>query len=123
MNVVAMIGRLCQEPEIKMTQSGKKVVSNTVAIDGYGDHTDFIPVVFWEKTAEFVGRYFHKGDRIGITGMVQSRRYTDKEGNNRTAIEIIANRADFCESKGKSIDVQGEQESFEEIEGDGDLPF
>lgn len=123
MNVVAMIGRLCQEPEIKMTQSGKRVVSTTLAVDGYGDHTDFIPVVFWEKTAEFVGRYFHKGDRIGITGMVQSRRYTDKEGNNRTAIEIIANRADFCESKGKSIDVQGEQESFEEIEGDGDLPF
>ena len=123
MNVVAMIGRLCQEPEIKMTQSGKRVVSTTLAVDGYGDHTDFIPVVFWEKTAEFVGRYFHKGDRIGITGMVQSRRYTDKEGNNRTAIEIISNRADFCESKGKSIDVQGEQESFEEIEGDGDLPF
>lgn len=123
MNVVAMIGRLCQEPEIKMTQSGKRVISTTLAVDGYGDHTDFIPVVFWEKTAEFVGRYFHKGDRIGITGMVQSRRYTDKEGNNRTAIEIIANRADFCESKGKSIDVQGEQESFEEIEGDGDLPF
>ena len=123
MNVLAMIGRLCQEPEIKMTQSGKRVVSTTLAVDGYGDHTDFIPVVFWEKTAEFVGRYFHKGDRIGVTGMVQSRRYTDKEGNNRTAIEIIANRADFCESKGKSIDVQGEQESFEEIEGDGDLPF
>ena len=123
MNVVAMIGRLCQEPEIKMTQSGKKVVSNTVAIDGYGDHTDFIPVVFWEKTAEFVGRYFHKGDRIGMSGRFQSRSYEDLNGKRRTVIEVVAERADFCESKGKAQPYGISQGDFEEIEGDGDLPF
>ena len=122
-------GRFAADPELRTTQTGKQVASFRMAVDrdmvDANGHrpTDWLTFTAWGKTAEFVSRYFRKGSAAVVHSRCQTRQYEDKNGNNRTAIEIIANRADFCESKGESIDVQGEQESFEEIEGDGDLPF
>ena len=131
MNSVSLLGRLCREIEVRQTPNGTRVISNTIAVDGVGDHTDFIPVVFWGQTAEFVGKYFRKGSRIAVTGRIQSREYEDKQGNRRTAIEVNVQRAYFCESKSRGTDATveytglGDPDSdFEEIgDEDGDLPF
>lgn len=129
MNSVSLLGRLCRDIEVRQTPNGTRVISNTIAVDGISDHTDFIPVVFWGQTAEFVGKYFRKGSRIAVTGWIQSREYEDKQGNHRTAIEVNVQRAYFCESKGRGVDATveytglGDPDSdFEEIK-DYDLPF
>ena len=105
MNSVSLLGRLCRDIDARQTPNGTKVISNTIAVDGMGDRTDFVPVVFWGQTAEFVGRYFRKGSRIAVTGRIQSREYEDKQGNHRTAIEVNVQRAYFCESKGNGTDA------------------
>ena len=91
MNVVCLLGRLTGEPELRRTQNDVAVTSFCVAVDrayqpkGQERQTDFINVVAWRNTAEFICRYFHKGQRIALNGSLQSRQYTDKEGNKRTA--------------------------------------
>lgn len=100
MNSVCLVGRLCADPELKETQNGLAVTSVSVAIDrmpGSEDNvTDFISCVFWRKTAEFVCRYFRKGDMIAITGAIQTRQYTDRYDNKRTAYEVVASHVGFC---------------------------
>lgn len=104
MNSINLIGRLTAEPELKATQTGTSVTSFVIAVDrGYGDKkTDFIPCVAWRQTAEFITRYFHKGNRIAVTGALHTRPYTDRVGNNRTAYEVTVDGAFFCESKASS---------------------
>ena len=109
-NLVVLTGRLTADPELKTTQSGVSVVSFCVAVQrqyksGEDPITDFINVVAWRHTAEFVTKYFHKGNMIGIEGSIQTRKYTDKDGNNRIAFEVLANNVQFVEGKRNSTDV------------------
>lgn len=109
MNVICLLGRLTADPELRHTASQIPVTSFTVAVDrafqpkgSEQRQADFIPVVAWRNTAEFVCRYFHKGQRIAVNGSLQSRQYTDKEGNKRTAYEVVADNVYFAESKNAS---------------------
>ncbi len=146
MNVVCLLGRLTATPELKTTQSGVSVTSFSVAVDrtyqpkGSERQTDFINCVAWRNTAEFLCRYFQKGQRIALQGSLQSRSYTDKNGNNRTVFEVVVDNAFFAESKGNAAPRTDAQpmpsyaesapafstagaNDFEEIVGDDDLPF
>ena len=103
-NLVVLTGRLTADPELKTTQSGISVTSFSIAVDrryraGEEKQTDFINIVAWRQTAELVAKYFKKGNLIGIEGSIQTRKYTDKNGNNRTAFEVVANNIQFIESK------------------------
>lgn len=101
LNIWTGLGRLCYEPELKKTQSGKSVASIRIAVERdikrEGEPTaDFFSVAAFDKTAEFICKYFHKGDAIIITGAVQNDDYTDKDGNKRYAVKIYARNASFA---------------------------
>ena len=138
LNVIAIMGRLSRDPELRQTTTGKNVASFTIACsrgrkDANGkDLVDWIPVVAWEHTAEFVCKYFEKGSLIAIDGRLQSRTYKDRDGNNRTAIEIVANNVNFAGSKStgggsNSVPAGGSRNEptvqYDEIEDEGDLLF
>ena len=105
LNVVALMGRLVYEPELKTTQNGTNVCSFRIAVDrsfarqGEERKADFIDVTAWRQTAEFVSKYFHKGSMIAIEGSLQTRQYQDKNGNNCTATEVLASQVSFCGGK------------------------
>ncbi len=139
-NLVVLTGRLTADPELKTTQSGISVTSFSVAVNrpyrtGEEQQTDFINVVAWRKTAEFIAKYFKKGNMIGIEGSIQTRKYTDKNGNNRTAFEVVVNNAQIVESKRDSAASQGGEQpasfsnagadDFSDLSdvSDDDLPF
>lgn len=108
-NKAIIIGRLTADPELKKTQSSVSVISFTVALDRHAKEdkkTDFISCVAWRNTAEFICKYFSKGKPIGVEGSIQTRDYTDKEGNKRKAVEVVADNVFFV--GGKSADVQKE---------------
>ena len=103
-NLVVLTGRLTADPELKTTSNGIPVTTFSIAVDrryrsGEERHTDFITIVAWRQSAEFITKYFNKGNLIGIEGSIQTRRYQDKNGNNRTAFEVVANNVQFVESK------------------------
>ena len=104
-NLVVLTGRLTADPELRYTGNNTPVTSFSIAVSrrykaGEQAEADFINIVAWRQTAEFVTKYFQKGSMIGIEGSIQTRRYTDKEtGKNRTAFEVIANNVQFVESK------------------------
>lgn len=108
LNCAVIMGRLTAEPELRTTNSGLSVTSFTVAVDrsfvrpGEERKADFINVVAWRQTADFVTKYFHKGSMIAIQGAIRTRNYEDKNGNKRTAVEIVAEHAEFCGSKTES---------------------
>ena len=106
LNHVVIMGRMVRDPELRQLDNGTSVTSFSVAIDrNYVDKTtnerqaDFLNVVAWRQTADFVCKYFHQGDMIALEGSLQSRKYTDKDGNNRIAIEIVASNISFCGGK------------------------
>lgn len=105
LNIAALMGRLVADPELKTTQSGISVTSFRIAVDrnitdGSGARqTDFIDIVAWRGTAEFVCKYFTKGQMIAVNGRIQTRSYEDKQGNKRTAVEVVADNVSFCGSK------------------------
>ena len=139
LNVVAIMGRMVKDPELKTTNSGKSVCSFRIANDsGYKDasgqsQTNWLDVTAWGKTAEFVCKYFPKGALIAIDGRLQSRNYQDKSGNNRNAVEVVVNNVSFAGNKepAQSQNVANRAVSapvaanneYEPIEDDGDLPF
>lgn len=131
LNVIAIMGRLSRDPELRQTGTGKSVTSISIACsrgrkDANGkDLVDWIDVVAWDHTAEFVCKYFQKGSLIAIDGRLQSRTYKDRNGNNRTAIEVVASNANFAgPSNNRRPRVSdGPDVHFEEIEDEGDLPF
>ncbi len=103
-NLVVLTGRLTADPELKTTPNGISVTTFSIAVNrnyrsGGDNQTDFINIVAWRQTAEFVTKYFKKGNLIGIEGSIQTRSYTDKNGNKRTAFEVVANNVQFVESK------------------------
>lgn len=107
MNCIIIKGRLTSDPELKHTQNDTPVCSVNVAVDrpySKDKETDFFTVVFWRQAAEFVCKYFSKGQEILVQGEMQSRKYEDKEGNNRVAWEVKADRVEFCGSKSQSSD-------------------
>jgi single stranded DNA-binding protein (ssb) len=142
-NRAILVGRLTADPELRQTPNGISVTSFSIAVDrsysrGGERQTDFLDIVAWRQTAEFICRYFSKGRPILIEGSIQTRQFTDKQGNNRRAWEVVADSAHFVESKNTASSgdlpstVQnapapayssGAAEDFAEIDDDGDLPF
>ena len=154
LNVAVVMGRLTADPELRHTPSDVSVTSFTLAVDrtyvksGEERQTDFIDIVAWRGTADFICRYFRKGQMMAVHGSIQTRTYTDKDGNKRKAFEILADDVSFADSKrndsGGNAAVSysapptpypspapsfggynygPEQQGFEEISGDEDLPF
>ena len=106
LNIITIMGRLTRDPELRRTGSGIAVTSFTLAVDrdfapkdGGEKETDFIDVVCWRSTAEFVGKYFHKGSMAIASGRLQIRSWTDKDGNKRRSAEVLADNVYFGESK------------------------
>ena len=105
LNKLILMGRLTRDPELRRTESGTAVCSFSIAVDrdfkskNGEKETDFIDIVSWRATAEFVSKYFQKGSLIAIDGSIQTRQYQDKNGNNRTAFEIVANNINFAGPK------------------------
>lgn len=99
MNVVAIIGRLTADPEIRYTQDGTAVARYTLAIDGGKDSTDFVPVTAFGKAAEHAGKYFSKGLRVGVTGRLQTGSYTNKEGKKVYTWNVVAGMQYFADGK------------------------
>lgn len=143
-NLVVLSGRLTADPELKTTPNGVSVCSFSIAVDrrykqGEDRQTDFVNIVAWRGTAEFISKYFSKGSMIGIEGSIQTRRYQDKDGYNRTAFEVIANNVQFIESKRSEGSAEGNSlptpendplpqfaehlKGFAEVATDDDLPF
>lgn len=148
MNHIVLMGRLTRDPELRHTQSGTAVASFTLAVDrpfgnreGNDRQADFIDIVAWRNTAEFVSKYFTKGQMVAVHGRLQIRDWNDKDGNKRRTAEVVADNVYFAESK-KSRDASGfsaaparndydsrysapvSGSDFAELdEDDGDLPF
>ena len=157
LNVAVIMGRLAADPELRHTPNGVAVTSFTLAVDrsyaraGTERQTDWIDVVAWRQTAEFVCKYFTKGQLMAVTGSIQTRNYEDRNGNKRKAVEIQATEVNFASSKREGGSMGGDasysqprasapaqpaafsepapayssgsSEDFEEILGDDDLPF
>lgn len=126
MNSVNLMGNIGKDIELKTTPAGKSVCSFSLAVaDSYNrEKTNWIDIVAWGKTAEFVTRYFGKGSKVALTGRLDTRSYQDKSGNNRTKVEVIAEQVYFCERREQKLDVaRTGSNSFQEIETDDDLPW
>lgn len=138
LNTIALMGRLTADPELRYTTSNIPVTSFSIAVDrayktGEERQTDFINIVAWRQRAEFAAKWFKKGQLIAVDGSLQSRRYTDKDGNSRTAYEVVANNLHFAERRDASQAPQTEAPApsfsnteagdFSELPGDEELPF
>lgn len=134
MNKAILVGRLTKDPEKKTTQQGTSVTSFTIACqrrikNAQGTYdADFINCVAWRQTADFVTKYFKKGDRIGCTGSIQTRSYEDKNGNTRYATEVNVDDVEFVESKAQKAEPTAEDLFKDELDEfmpveDNDLPF
>lgn len=151
LNVVAIMGRLVADPELRTTTQGNSVCSFRIACDrsyvqqGQERQADFIDIVAWRQQADFVSKYFQKGSMIAVEGSLQTRQYQDKNGNNRTAVEVVANNISFAgakrqdgqnapsyehqtashvkQAKEQSGFAQGSADDFAVISDNDDLPF
>lgn len=139
MNSVNLIGRLTKNPEMQQTQSGTAVVNFSIAVsrdykDQNGEYpTDFIQIQAWRHTAKFVCKYFVKGARVGVTGQIQTSKYKDRDGKNRTSVYVIASGVDFADAKKDSYsgapsaqqyeEPQAADMSYNESADDDNLPF
>ena len=149
LNVVAIMGRLVADPELRTTQSGTKVTTFRIACDrsfvkqGEERQADFVDVVAWQQSAEFVCKYFQKGGLIAVDGSLQSRNYQDRNGNSCTAVEVVAQHISFAgtsKRKDQPVDdggedppagcrepapayAQGSADDFAVIDDSDDLPF
>lgn len=150
LNVIAVMGRLVADPELRKTNSGISTTTFTIACDrsyvkpGTERQTDFLDIVAWRGTAEFAAKYFRKGQLVAVNGSLQTRTYEDKEGKKRKVFEIVADNLHFAESKGsggggaqqgysqppaRMAEAEpvsysaGEPEDFSVIDDSEDLPF
>ncbi len=114
LNVVCLMGRLTADPELKTTPSGISACTCTIAVDrsyvrpGEERKADFINLVLWRSTAEFVCKYFSKGSMIAVKGSLQSRSYEDRNGDKRTRYEVVVDAAHFAGSKADGGQAQGQ---------------
>ena len=107
MNSVKLIGRLTRDPEVRYTDGGASIARFSLAVDRRfkqenGADADFINIVSFGKTAEFIEKYFHKGMKVALNGRIQTGSYTDKDGKKVYTTDVIAENVEFCESKGNS---------------------
>lgn len=130
LNHVVLMGRLTRDPELRKTNNGTAVASFSLAVerDYKGENgekvTDFIDIVAWKGTAEFVSKYFSKGRMAIVSGNLQIRLWTDKDGNTRRSAEVVATHVYFGDSKGASGEAAAVTEDYSEIsETDEQLPF
>lgn len=132
MNEVVLIGRLTREPEMRTTPAGAPVVRFGLAVDRRftKDKADFIDVTAWRKTAEFVQKYFHKGQRVAVHGSIQTHTWTDGEGHTRKGVEVVAENVEFADGKRIGDDAGDyaaeamQNGGFQDIpEDDSDLPW
>lgn len=131
LNRAILMGRITKSPELKTTPNGVSVIQISIAVDrdytpkGQEKQTDFIDVVAWRGTAEFIAKHFGKGQLIALTGSIQTRSYTDNQGNKRSVTEVIADQVYFCGGKNenKKTEPTFDERDFEEIGADPDLPF
>ena len=139
LNKVILIGNITKDPELKQTPSGVSVCSFDIAVNRKinKDEVDFISIVAWRQQAEFITRYFKKGRPILVCGQIQTRSYTDKQNNKRTAVEVVADEVSFVGNKESATEAKSEataqpympsaytsnSQNFEEIPGDETLPF
>ena len=142
LNCAVLMGRLIADPELRTTTNNVSVTSFRIAVDrsfvkpGEERQADFIDIVAWRQTADFVCRYFKKGSMIAVQGSIQTRNYEDKNGNKRTAVEIVADNVSFCGSKSENnsnatsytpAPTNAAQGNFggdsEAVEDDDGLPF
>ena len=132
-NNVVLTGRMARDPEIKQTQSGVSVCNFCIAVDrqyksGEEKICDFINCVAWRSTADFVSKWFHKGDGIGVTGSIQTRKWVTDGGENRYATEVLCQQVSFLDGKKNAAEAQqtpmeGNQNFSEVTEEDESLPF
>lgn len=131
-NNVVLMGRMVADPEIRTTSTGKSVANFRIAVDrayskGNDKQADFITIVAWEKTADFISRYFNKGSMIALRGEIQTRNYEDSSGNKRTATEVLAREVSFCGGKNETnsapTTMSAPAPDFEEVPDSEDLPF
>lgn len=139
-NKVILIGNLTADPELKQTQNGISVTSFSIAVSRRfssknaenAQQADFINVVAWRNTAEFITKYFQKGKSILIVGSLQTRNWTDQNGQKRYITEVVAEEAQFVEKKGEGTaagaapapyGASPKDVAFEEMSTDDDLPF
>lgn len=151
LNVVAIMGRLVADPELRTTTQGHSVCSFRIACDrsyvqqGQQRQADFIDIVAWKQQADFVSKYFQKGSMIAVEGSLQTRQYQDKQGSKRTAVEVVANNINFAgakrqdgqnapsyeqqtashveQAKAQTGFAQGSADDFAVIDDNDDLPF
>ena len=137
-NTVAIMGRICHDLELKSIPSGVSVIRFTIACDrnyqaqGQERQADFIDCVAWRGTADFISRNFRKGSMIAVEGSIQTSNFTDKDGNKRKQVEVVANNVSFCGGKengsqavtgGEKSNLNITDDDIEEIETGDDLPF
>lgn len=125
LNKIVIMGRLTHDPEMRQTGSGTSVTSFSLAVerdysgrDGGEKQTDFIDVVAWRHTAEFVDKYFAKGDMAAVIGCLQIRDWTDKDGNKRRSAEVVADSVYFGGSKRRDADADARQVAVQPTEAD-----
>jgi len=127
LNHIILQGRLTKDPEKRYTKTEKPVATFTLAVDrDFGEGVDFINVTAWDKTADFVEKYFTKGSMAIVSGRLQMREWTDKNENKRISAEVVAERVYFGESKGKKTSaIAVDASTFSELPDDdgGELPF
>ena len=119
LNHIAIMGRLTRDPELRRTQSGTAVASFTIAVDrDYSSkddgskETDFVDIVAWRSTADFVSRYFSKGRMAVVSGRLQMRKWEDKNGNKRTSAEVVADSVYFGDSKRDTDNGSSNESSY-----------
>lgn len=131
MNKIQIIGRLTADPELRSTGSGVQVCSFTVAVNRRfnRDETDFFPVTVWREAAVNCNKFLAKGSQVGVCGSLQIRRYDDKDGIKRTAIDLQADEVEFLSARGDSPAPTNNKQApevevskLEEVD-DGDMPF
>lgn len=128
LNKVFLMGRITKDLEKRTTPSGVSVLNTTIAVDrdfknGDEKQTDFVDVVFWRHNADFLEKYSGKGRMIVVTGALQSRKWQDKEGNNRTSWEVVADSVYFANSKRDGGGQAEPSEAFKDVDVAGELPF
>ena len=132
-NKIILVGNMVADPELKQTQNGVAVTSFRIAVQRRfaQGQTDFFDIVAWRQTAEFVTKFFTKGRAILVCGSLQTRSWTDNNGNKRIAYEVVADECNFVDSKAESAptkpltqtDVLGNDTQYEELSNDDELPF
>ena len=131
LNKVVLIGHMTADAELKQTPSGVSVCSFSIGVNrrytkaGETPQSDFISIVAWRSTAEFITKYFRKGDAICICGQIQTRSWTASDGSKRYATEVVADEASFVERRREEEPAYGSKAApaFEELTPDDDFPF